>query len=247
MQIEYKNKYINYTGKVTGNIKKLICDLKRCFAPLIANVKNLPTNKATEYIHLADDYKIGQFMFFSQTQVGSYVRIFNYLNKGPTYTFKIINYTFISQLENNISEKYTKSPLFLVNKDIKLEFLNMHQSVEDVDRVISIIKEGDEYFFRHYMVRKDGEKVILFEIGPRITMELYKIEDGILEGEVLYNKYVQKSEEEIEENRRRIKDREDLKLERRLEQERNVERKKRENEDKENVSVEDDSTSTNDE
>ncbi len=73
---------------------------------------------------------------------------------------------------------------------------------------------------------RDDEKIRLVEIGPRIEMELYKIEDGIMEGEILYNKNVFKSKEEIEENRKRIKEREDLKLERRLELERNVERKK---------------------
>lgn len=241
MQIEYKNKFITYTGKLSGSTKKLICDIKKCFTPSLANIKNLQTNKANEYIHLADHYKIAQFMFFSQTQVGIYIKMFNYLNKGPTYTFKIIDYTYINQLQNNISERYTKEPLFLVDKDIKLDFMNMHQDVNDVERVISFIKEDENYYFRHYMVRKDGEKVILFEVGPRITMELYKIEEGILEGEILYNKYVQKSEEEIEANRRKIKEKEDLKLERRLEQERNVERKK--TRQKENSSESDEITS----
>ncbi|XP_003705406.1 brix domain-containing protein peter pan [Megachile rotundata] len=36
----------------------------------------------------------------------------------------------------------------------------------------------------------------LSEIGPRLTLELIKVEDGLLDGEVLYHKYVQKSEEE---------------------------------------------------
>lgn len=36
----------------------------------------------------------------------------------------------------------------------------------------------------------------LSEIGPRLTLELIKVEDGLMDGEVLYHKYVQKSEEE---------------------------------------------------
>lgn len=39
----------------------------------------------------------------------------------------------------------------------------------------------------------------LVEIGPRLTLELIKIQDGVCEGSVLYHKYVDKSEEEIRE------------------------------------------------
>jgi ribosome biogenesis protein SSF1/2 len=37
----------------------------------------------------------------------------------------------------------------------------------------------------------------LKELGPRMTLELYKIEDGFNDGRVLYNRYVEKTEEEI--------------------------------------------------
>ena len=45
---------------------------------------------------------------------------------------------------------------------------------------------------------KAGSKsaVRLMELGPRIRMELLKIEEGLVEGEVLYHKYIQKTEEE---------------------------------------------------
>ncbi|OAD58798.1 Protein Peter pan [Eufriesea mexicana] len=36
----------------------------------------------------------------------------------------------------------------------------------------------------------------LSELGPRLTLELIKVEDGLLDGEVLYHEYIQKSEEE---------------------------------------------------
>ena len=45
---------------------------------------------------------------------------------------------------------------------------------------------------------KAGAKsaVRLIELGPRIRMELLKIEEGLVEGEILYHKYIQKTEEE---------------------------------------------------
>ncbi len=38
--------------------------------------------------------------------------------------------------------------------------------------------------------------VKLVELGPRIKLELIKIEEGIQDGEVLYHKYQTKTEEE---------------------------------------------------
>lgn len=45
---------------------------------------------------------------------------------------------------------------------------------------------------------KAGAKsaVRLIELGPRIRMELLKIEEGLVEGEVLYHQYIKKTEEE---------------------------------------------------
>jgi len=45
------------------------------------------------------------------------------------------------------------------------------------------------------------------EIGPRITMILHKIEEGICEGEVLYHDLFHKTEDEIE----KLKDEKEIK------------------------------------
>ena len=36
----------------------------------------------------------------------------------------------------------------------------------------------------------------MIELGPRIRMELIKIEEGLVDGEVLYHQFIQKTEEE---------------------------------------------------
>lgn len=45
---------------------------------------------------------------------------------------------------------------------------------------------------------KAGAKSALrmYELGPRIRLELVKIEEGLLDGEVLFHKFIQKTEEE---------------------------------------------------
>lgn len=42
-----------------------------------------------------------------------------------------------------------------------------------------------------------GQSAIrLSELGPRLTLQLMKVEDGLLDGEVLFHELVQKTEEE---------------------------------------------------
>ncbi|OQV20076.1 Suppressor of SWI4 1-like protein [Hypsibius exemplaris] len=65
----------------------------------------------------------------------------------------------------------------------------------------------------------------LTELGPRLTLELIKIEDGICDGEVLYHSTIHKTEEEIKDLRRARLLRQTRKNDLRMEQERNVERK----------------------
>ena len=56
-------------------------------------------------------------------------------------------------------------------------------------------------------------------------MELIKIEDGLLDGEVMFHKYVTKTEEEVKEIRLRREKRKKEKERRKKEQDSNVKRK----------------------
>ena len=37
----------------------------------------------------------------------------------------------------------------------------------------------------------------LTELGPRLTLQLVKVEEGICEGEVMFHQFVQKTDEEM--------------------------------------------------
>ena len=84
----------------------------------------------------------------------------------------------------------------------------------------------------------EQSSVRLVELGPRITMDLIKIEEGMLDGEVLYHRLVQKTDEEkkaikiAREKRRKEKER------RKSEQESNVKKKERDKEDHKQKSLE---------
>ncbi|GBG29129.1 Suppressor of SWI4 1-like [Hondaea fermentalgiana] len=74
--------------------------------------------------------------------------------------------------------------------------------------------------------------VRLSEIGPRMTLELVKVEDGVFGGEVQYHRYNERTKDEIVELRQMHEERKRVKEERKAIQEANVERKRKEKEDK---------------
>merc|ERR1712129_501392 len=62
-------------------------------------------------------------------------------------------------------------------------------------------------------------------IGPRLTLELVKIEEEVNSGKVLYHRYVKKTEEEREGNAKVRAEKDELKKQRVVQQELNVRRK----------------------
>ena len=73
----------------------------------------------------------------------------------------------------------------------------------------------------------------LQEIGPRMDLELLKVEEGLCGGAVLYHAHVQKTAEEAARLEREAREKEEGKVARRLAQESNVERKREANEARE--------------
>ncbi len=68
--------------------------------------------------------------------------------------------------------------------------------------------------------------VKLHELGPRLTLHLIKVEEGICEGRVMWNEFVSKSKEEEKELDQKWKVRREVKEERRRKQREDVERKR---------------------
>ena len=80
--------------------------------------------------------------------------------------------------------------------------------------------------------------VRLVELGPRMSLRLVKIEEGLLDGEILHHEFVEKTEEEKKEIRESREKRKREKEKRRKEQDKNVKKKKLEREDHKNKSLE---------
>ncbi|GAB4819744.1 hypothetical protein N2152v2_006790 [Parachlorella kessleri] len=68
-------------------------------------------------------------------------------------------------------------------------------------------------------------RVRLFEVGPRLELEVVKVEEGLCDGRVLFHKYVKKTAEEAAAQQSELEQARALKEQRRKQQEENVRRK----------------------
>ncbi|XP_063827678.1 protein Peter pan [Ostrinia nubilalis] len=71
----------------------------------------------------------------------------------------------------------------------------------------------------------------LVELGPRISFQLIKIEDGLMDGEVLFHELIEKTEEEKLLIKKKREEKRRLKEKRKSQQEENVKRKQQEKEE----------------
>ena len=84
----------------------------------------------------------------------------------------------------------------------------------------------------------EQSSVRLVELGPRMTMSLVKIEEGMHDGEVLYHKFVEKTESEKREIKKAREKRKKEKENRKKVQEQNVKKKEQGKEDHKQKSLE---------
>ncbi|XP_052758126.1 protein Peter pan [Galleria mellonella] len=71
----------------------------------------------------------------------------------------------------------------------------------------------------------------LFELGPRISFQLIKVEDGLMDGEVLFHELVEKTEEEKALIKKKREEKKRQKEKRKAQQEENVKRKQQHKEE----------------
>lgn len=88
------------------------------------------------------------------------------------------------------------------------------------------VKEEQEEEEQHSTQQPKKKAIKLTEIGPRLTLKLVKIEEGICAGKVLHHEYVKKSDSEIKALEKRHAQKMRLKEQRKKEQEENIAKKK---------------------
>lgn len=99
------------------------------------------------------------------------------------------------------------------------------QSESEMEDEASYVQLSDRFVGKGN-VKSQQSAMKLIELGPRMSIELYKVEQGVNEGDVLYHKFVQKTPEEAAALKARIEKLRKLKEQRRREQDANVQKKR---------------------
>jgi len=86
----------------------------------------------------------------------------------------------------------------------------------------------------------------LVELGPRLTLELIKIEEGIMNGEVLFHSFIKKTKAQVKELKLIRQQKTHLKFSRKRQQELNVKRKREAKDKKIDENEDNDQTLDND-
>lgn len=74
-------------------------------------------------------------------------------------------------------------------------------------------------------IKENKSAIKLYELGPRFTIQLIKIEEGMMSGEVFFHEYVTKTEQEVELLKARREKRKRLKEQRKLKMKQNIKAK----------------------
>jgi ribosome biogenesis protein SSF1/2 len=108
------------------------------------------------------------------------------------------------------------------------EFVNKtgYGSESEAEDEAAKVELADEFGKGNHASQRSAVK--LHEIGPRMTLQLVKVEEGLCDGAVMFHEFVKKTPEEILALRNSKEQREALRKQRRAEQEANVKKKEEE-------------------
>ncbi|XP_034046402.1 suppressor of SWI4 1 homolog [Thalassophryne amazonica] len=141
------------------------------------------------------------------------------------YSLKVVPVGMSRGVKKLMQEKFPNMSKFDDISELLMKGANLSESEAEQDGEHNITELPQIYAGRGNMVSQQTA-VRLTEIGPRMTLRLIKIQEGMGEGNVLYHATISKSEEEIQEMLKRKEAQLKEKAARRKAQEQNVVKKK---------------------
>ncbi|KAM6307843.1 suppressor of SWI4 1 homolog [Podargus strigoides] len=145
------------------------------------------------------------------------------------YSVKVVPVGVSKGLKKLLQEKFPNMNRLEDISELLVKDINLSESEAEQDGTHNVLELPQAYAGRGNM-RAQQSAVRLTEIGPRMTLQLVKVEEGLAQGNVLYHGFVHKGEEEVREMLARKEEKLRLKAERRRKQEEDVERKRRQRE-----------------
>ncbi|XP_054663759.1 suppressor of SWI4 1 homolog [Grus americana] len=145
------------------------------------------------------------------------------------YSVKVVPVGVSKGLKKLLQEKFPNMSRFEDISELLVKDINLSESEAEQDGTHNVLELPQAYAGRGNM-KAQQSAVRLTEIGPRMTLQLIKVEEGLAQGNVLYHGLIHKMEAEVKEILARKEAKLRLKAERRQKQEANVERKRRQRE-----------------
>ncbi|XP_053157938.1 suppressor of SWI4 1 homolog [Hemicordylus capensis] len=140
------------------------------------------------------------------------------------YSLKVVPVGISKGLKKLLQEKFPNMSRLEDISDLLVRDINLSESEAEQDGSHNITELPQAYAGRGNM-KAQQSAVRLTEIGPRMTLQLIKVEEGLGQGNVLYHSFIHKTEEELQEALARKEEKLQLKAKRRHKQEADVERK----------------------
>lgn len=169
--------FIIARGKPSMLLRSLIQDFRRVMKPNTAvGLKERPSNKIKDFVHVAGPLKISHIVAFSQSEIHTQMRIMK-LPRGPTVTFRVEQYALMfnilrmykRRIDPTKQEQY--QPLLVLNnfpknkREAKLTSLLLKNMFAPIDpstiklrdcRRVVLMNWGPEQGkieFRHYLIK----------------------------------------------------------------------------------------------
>nr|XP_033779420.1 suppressor of SWI4 1 homolog [Geotrypetes seraphini] len=153
------------------------------------------------------------------------------------YSLKVVPVGMSKGVKKLLQEKFPNMSRWEDISDLLAPGTNLSESEAELDGEHNITELPQSYAGRGNM-KAQQSAVRLTEIGPRMTLQLIKIEEGLNDGKVLYHSFVHKTEEELKAALERKEEKLRLKAERRKKQEHDIAQKKALREDHKKKSLE---------
>ncbi|XP_056143884.1 suppressor of SWI4 1 homolog isoform X1 [Lampris incognitus] len=153
------------------------------------------------------------------------------------YSLKVVPVGMSRGVKKLMQERFPNMNKLEDISELLMKGANLSESEAEQDGEHNITELPQIYSGRGNMASQQSA-VRMTEIGPRMTLQLVKIQEGIGEGNVLYHAVVSKTEEEIQAILARKEAQLKEKEERRKKQEQNIVQKKQKQEDHKTKSLE---------
>ncbi|KAM9514165.1 suppressor of SWI4 1 homolog [Guaruba guarouba] len=153
------------------------------------------------------------------------------------YSVKVVPVGVSKGLKKLLQEKFPNMSRLEDISELLVKDINLSESEAEQDGPHNVTELPQAYAGRGN-VKAQQSAVRLTEIGPRMTLRLIKVEEGLAQGNVLYHGFIHKTEAEVQELLARKEAKLRLKAERRQQQEAAVEHKRRQREAQREKSLE---------